>query len=399
MGLSDQCPVCGGVQLQEFLRRTDVPVHQNLLFPSAAAAREMTRGILAMNCCRDCGFVFNRSFDAKLLSYGSQYDNSQQYSNAFARHVDGLVEHLVQERGVRKSAVVEVGCGKGDFLRRLVAYPGTDNTGLGFDPTYEGPDHDLDGKLQFHRRFYDEQCTGYPVDIVVCRHVIEHVAEPLILLGAVRKALDNSPHARVFFETPCVDWILHNHVVWDLFYEHCSIFNVNSITIAFQRAGFNVIGVRHVFEGQYLWVEAQPAQVDSAVKTRPADETPTVDAALEYGRTTATRIQSWVSHLKTLRQAGGVALWGAGAKGVTFANLCDPQGKLLDFIVDVNPNKQGKFLAGTGHPIIGPHQLPSQLAAILVLNPNYLAEVQATVAELGHSYPVLNLMDSSEQPV
>jgi hypothetical protein len=347
-----------------------------------------------MCCCSDCSFVFNDVFDPSLLSYGAHYDNTQTHSPAFGEYVDGLVKHLVQERGVRDSAVVEVGCGKGDFLRRLVTYPGAGNCGLGFDPTYEGPDVDLEQRLEFHRCFYDERCTQYPADAVVCRHVIEHVEQPLTLLRAVRKALDRSSHARVFFETPCVDWILHNQVLWDFFYEHCSLFSENSLTTAFQQAGFNVVSVRHVFQGQYVWLEAQPAPANELSPAGPALEVTTMAAALTYQQTRNVRVQTWTERLTELREQGGVALWGAGAKGVTFANLCDAQAQILDCVIDVNPNKQGRFLAGTGHPIIGPHELPShELAAVLVLNPNYLSEVRTSLAEHGHSYPVVNLMD------
>src|SRR5438132_1089214 len=113
--LSQPCPVCGG-GAEEFLRYEGVPVHQNLLLPDAAAARALARGTLALHACRGCGFVFNPAFDGSLLSYGPAYDNTQNASPAFDRHVNGLVSELVEQRGVRGCRVVEVGCGKGDFL-------------------------------------------------------------------------------------------------------------------------------------------------------------------------------------------------------------------------------------------------------------------------------------------
>jgi hypothetical protein len=175
------------------------------------------------------------------------------------------------------------------------------------------------------------------------------------------------------------------------------LFNENSITTAFRRAAFHVASVRHVFQGQYLWVEAQPAADAPTTAPRLIAEGPTMVAALAYGQTLQARVRVWTDHLAALRERGGLALWGAGAKGVTFANLCDSRARLLDCVIDVNPNKQGRFLAGTGHPIMGPHELPRHgLAAVLVLNPNYLAEVRANLEAHGHSYPVVNLMDWNE---
>src|SRR5437868_6317094 len=213
------CPVCAADCLEPVVQRTSVPVHQNLVFKNQRDAIQIARGDLDFRACARCGFVFNQAFDAAKLSYGAQYDNTQLSSPSFQAYVDGLVRHLVEERGVRNSHVVEVGCGKGAFIHALVSAEGAGNTGTGFDPSYVGPDTDLGGRLRFERRFYDASCADVPADVVVSRHVIEHVAEPLDLLRAIKCALVGRPGARVFVETPCVEWILRNTVVWDFFYE------------------------------------------------------------------------------------------------------------------------------------------------------------------------------------
>jgi hypothetical protein len=70
-----------------------------------------------------------------------------------------------------------------------------------------------------------------------------------------------------------------------------------------------------------------------------------------------------------------VALWGAGAKGVTFANLLDPNCELLDCLVDLNPAKQGCFVPGTGHPIVRHDELDARgVRTALAMNPNYTPE-------------------------
>ncbi len=255
--MKTSCPVCRSKHLNSFLQRASVPVHQNLLFESRTAARSMPFGRLNMTACRECGFVFNSEFDPGLLSYGSSYDNSQHYSPAFVRHLEGLVDRLVNGSGVRNCTIVEVGCGKGDFLRRMAGPPEFGNTGIGFDPAYVGPDAVDDGRTQFRRTFYDAASARFSADVIICRHVIEHIPEPRILLNSVREALQSSPAARVFFETPCVEWILRNQVAWDFFYEHCSIFTAESLSRLFEECGFSVRKVDHVFGGQYLWLEGR----------------------------------------------------------------------------------------------------------------------------------------------
>ena len=385
------CPVCEHDGLTTFLRRSRVPVHQNIVVSQQEEARAVPRGELELVVCRQCGFVFNSAFDASLLAYGEAYDNTQSCSAYFDAYLDGLVDDLVGPLGVRDSTIVEVGCGKGQFLRKLVSRAGANNTGLGFDPSYVGPEVALDGRLAFQRRYYDDACANIPADVVVCRHVIEHVPDPMALLRSVRAALAGSPKARVFFETPCVDWILRNQVLWDFFYEHCSLFTESSLRFAFERAGFSVVRVSHLFGRQYLWLEARLAEVGLPTDLESA---PTVALAQAYGTQEGVSRQQWLARLLDLKADGKVALWGAGAKGATFANLVDPDGTIIDCVVDLNPNKQGGYIPGTGHPIVAPAALPARgVARALLMNPNYREENLQLLAKAGIH---LDLIDWSE---
>lgn len=388
---SRQCPVCDSERLVAFLKRSQVPVHQNLIVQTRAAARVVTRGDLDFVACENCGLVFNRAFDLTRLAYGEHYDGSQFFSPYYDAHLDAMVKDLVERQGVRNSTIVEVGCGRGQFIRKLVSYPGANNTGVGFDPSYTGADSELDGRLTFRRCYYDHTCTDVAADVVVCRHVIEHVPEPLELLRAVRQALVNAPHARVFFETPCVEWILRHRVVWDFFYEHCSLFTATSLSRAFQHAGFSVKRVEHIFGGQYLWLEAQTtAAVLPALQNHPE----TAALARAYGAAEKMLRQQWLATLLELSARGKVALWGAGAKGATFANLIDPECTLIDCVTDVNPNKQGHYIPGTGHPIVAVDDLPVRGVKYAVLmNANYRGEIQQLLADTGIE---LDLIDWSE---
>lgn len=386
-----RCPVCEGVQLKPFLKRSQVPVHQNLVVTHQDAGRTVTCGELDLVICEACGFVFNQAFDLSRLSYGEDYDNTQSCSAYFDAYLDGLVQDMVERQGVRNCTIVEVGCGKGHFLKKLVNYPGANNTGFGFDPCYVGPLSDLNDRLQFRACYYDHSCTDIAADVVVCRHVIEHVPEPLEILRSVRAALASSSKARVFFETPCVEWILRHRVIWDFFYEHCSLFTAESLGLAFRRTGFAVERVEHIFGGQYLWLEARVADVDETLP--PTRET--VQLAMAYAADEQTLREAWLARLRDLEQSGKLALWGAGAKGATFANLVDPDCTLIDCVVDLNPNKQGRFIPGTGHPIVAPADLPGRgVDNAVLMNPNYRQENLQLLAKAGIE---LNLIDWSEQ--
>jgi hypothetical protein len=81
---------------------------------------------------------------------------------------------------------------------------------------------------------------------------------------------------------------------------------------------------------------------------------------------------------------------GRRRKGVTLAHLCGPDASRLLCLVDINPRRQGRYVAGTGHPIVAPAVLRGRgPGAIILLNPNYESEVLATMDELGLAWELV----------
>ena len=228
------CPICRSDKNSIFLERKNVPVHQNLVCDTREEALGVTRGDLILVMC-ECGFLFNESFDESLLSYGERYNNSQMASPIFQEYLDTLVDHL----DLQNKTIVEIGCGQGDFLKKLCVR----NRGIGFDPSYVGDEKW--GRCRFVKSYYKPT----PADVVVCRHVIEHTSRPMGLLNSI-----DAP--KVFFETPNLNWILDNNTYWDFFYEHCSYFTKATLELSFQLAGYEG-EAQESFGGQYLWFEGR----------------------------------------------------------------------------------------------------------------------------------------------
>lgn len=387
------CPLCANPFPRLFFERRGVPVHQNRACPSAEEARQFRRGDLLLAFCRGCGFVFNAAFDPQWISYSADYENTQTCSPCFRQYLSGLANSLLTKYALRDKVVIEVGCGKGDFLR-LLCKDGR-NHGIGFDPTYAGPETLERGAVRFVREFYGSQQTHYAADFVCCRHVIEHVQSPLDMLRVVRQAIGNRLSASVFFETPALPWILDSLSFWDLFYEHCSYFTVDSLTWAFEQAGFHVLEARPAFDEQYLHIEARPLPTGSTPgKPRPSftpDLWPKIQAFLAG---VEQRIKACEGKIEAFSRAGGCAIWGAAAKGTTLANTLDPQNRRIRFLIDINPAKQGKYVPGTGHLVVPPAHLKDRsgrVAGILNVNPNYLEENRMILSQMRLDIPILQL--------
>ena len=184
-----RCPVCSSTDIEIIVDRKNVLVHQNLQFNSEKAAKDAKTGNLKMQLCHDCGFVFNSEFNPKLISYCEEYDNRQTCSPAFHSYIADLAHKVATHGKKAETKVVEVGCGNGEFINLILSLNNFSNKwiGYGFDPSYQGPLESLDGRLQFVQSYYDQEASSIDADLVCCRHVIEHVPDPVSMVASVRK--------------------------------------------------------------------------------------------------------------------------------------------------------------------------------------------------------------------
>lgn len=378
------CPICGGDRAEVFFSLPDQPVLIGVMWPDADSARGCRRGDIDLAFCPGCGHVWNVSFQPALVDYDRRYDNSLHFSPKFQAYTRALVERLVRTYDLRGKHVVDIGCGKGDFLAMLCEAGG--NSGHGFDPSHEGERVRTTAadRITWSTEYFGEGHASIPADLVTSRYVLEHVPDPRAFLGTVRRSIARPDSAVVVFEVPDIDLILRQMSVWDVIYEHCSFFGVESLTRAFAAAGFDVLRVEQTYGRQFVTIEARVAE--GAGSTGPdAGDLDRLAADVEaFRRREAARRADWQDRLADWRRRGlRAAAWGAGAKAVGFLNMLDVTDG-IGRVVDINPHKCGKHLAGTGQRIVAPAELLHEPPDLIVLmNPIYRDEVVATLSGLG----------------
>ncbi len=335
--------------------------------------------------CNNCGLVFNAILDAAAVPYDKHYENRQNFSASFMTMLEHTADTLSEHYALRGGIVLEVGCGKGDFLNLLCDR--AQARGLGYDTSCEESETRSDGRVSFFNRYVTPADVTERIDMVVCRHVVEHVHDIgsfLRLLHAIAVAGGGSA---VYIETPVLEWIVEHQAFWDVFYEHCNYFPMRTLRLLLEHAGFAVLDHRLIFGGQYQALELRPGSADftsppvleySGPMLRPFTE------SLVKSR------QDVVAMLDRAGAANGWAIWGAGAKGVSLANALVTRPP--SFAIDMNPSKQGTFLPGTGIPVIAPDDPQvASVPVILVANANYLSEIRAAVARHGSCPQILSL--------
>jgi len=335
---------------RELFRACGLPVFQNKTFADRAAALACPKGDMTLVQDMDTGLIFNAAFDASLLEYDANYQNEQACSGVFQQHLEGV--KAIMQRHFSGKSLIEVGCGKGYFLEYL-QQAGYEITGI--DPAYEGSNPKV---IAAHF----EPGLGLSAEGIVLRHVLEHISDPFMFLSAIAQA--NGGKGRIYIEVPCFDWICEHRAWFDIFYEHVNYFRLAD----FQSMFGKVYESGHLFGGQYLYVVADLAALQKpALGQRdrfvfPAD------------------FLSDISRVAAAAKGKRNAIWGGASKGVIFALYMQRAGVDIDFVIDINPAKQGRFMAGSGLRISSPEEGLKALRAgddIFVMNSNYLQEIIA----------------------
>lgn len=377
------CPICGSRDLMHSVASEAVPALCNALHPDAASARAANIGRFATTFCRHCTHVFNAAFDEDRIGYTQSYENSLHYSPRFVVFVEDLTQRLSDTYALAGKTVVDIGCGKGDFLKRLCAISGA--SGIGFDKSFEQNRGEEIPGVRFVNDWFGDDYPDLKPDFISCRHVVEHIAEPVGFLRGLRSHPGVGPDTVFYFEVPNALYTLRDLGIWDLIYEHVSYFTPLSLRTACEAAGFDILDAGTSFGEQYLYVEVKPsaaprtgAQVDGGKIATLVDD---------FDRAYRDKVAHWRNYLAE-RDPEMTVIWGGGSKGITFVNTV-PGAERIRAIIDVNPHKQGRFAPGTGTPVLSPEALRDMpIQSIIVMNPLYRGEIEASARALGLSADV-----------
>jgi SAM-dependent methyltransferase len=384
------CRICGA-STEVFFHLEGVPVCCNVLWPNREEAVHARRGEIRLTFCRECGHIYNFAFDPARLTYGTHYDNSLHFSPRFQEYAHELATRLVEAYDLHNKTVIEIGCGSAEFLAMLCALG--PNRGIGFDPSFIPGRANMtagDG-IEIVADNYSERYANQSCDFLCSRHMLEHVPDPLTIIKSVNHALRKNLAATVYFEVPNALFTLRERGVWDIIYEHCSYFTPESIRYLFADAGFTILNVQEAFGKQFLGLEAlvsgqTPHQLAKKQGSQLLSDVSAFSAFRER------LFNDWNRRFTEMRRSGQQpVVWGAGAKGTTFLNAFGADG-LVEYVVDINPNKQGKYVAGTGQRIVSPDELKQIRPDLLILmNPVYGEEVRRRVTDLGVDCPILGV--------
>lgn len=389
------CPACGAPRVRSFYKVASVPVNSCVLMRSPEEAIAYPRGEIDMCFCGQCGFIFNHAFDQQLIEYSERYEETQGFSETFNAFHKALADRLIDRYDLHGKKVIEIGCGKGEFLTMLCELG--KNRGTGFDPSYVA-DRSRAAKTDladFVTDFYSERYADREADFICCKMTLEHIPAVERFISMVHRAAERNPDAVVFFQVPEVTLILEQFGFWDMYYEHCSYFTPASLRELFERCGFDVKDVWIDYGDQYLMIEAVRSPKGATVPAGASAEVQALAAKVErFAAVVAAQHAAWKKRLAEWAAEGQkVVLWGSGSKAVSFLTTLGITDE-LQYVVDINPHRQGMFMPGTGHAIVSPDFLAEYKPdRVIIMNPIYRDEITKMLNERGVEPVIATVVD------
>ena len=345
---------------------------------------------LELTACPSCSLVQLRHVvDPEVLFSHYLYSStSGMLGDHFAEMASSLRDTL--ELGA-DSLVVDIGSNDGLLLSRFRG-AGIDRV-KGVEPAANLVAMARENRIPTVHGFFSKEVVEGILDqdghaaLVTATNVFAHVDDIGDLTANVKRLL--GPRGVFVIEVPYLPVMLQSGTFDLVYHEHLSYFSVTPLVSFFGSAGMNVFRVDHVStHGGSIRVFVQHRdgnqEVDGAVAAFVNDERYLGDAEVysDFGAQVSKVVVAFAAELRRLKDQGyRLAGYAAPAKASTLLGFGRIGHDVLDYIVDDNPMKQGRYVPGTGIPIVDSSTLAERPPDYLVILAWNLAD--AIIEKLG----------------
>ena len=396
------CIACGHA-LSPLMTLDDMPASaQNI--PAASELAEDHPLSLTLCQCPSCGLV---QFDTEPVDYyrdviragGGTSTMTRLRHEEYARLLTAMQEHHIHGR-----RIVEVGCGRGEFLRmwqNLAEDPegaaalardqerdplsGQPNAaplhlvGLEHKPSLvEEANAVADKKYRVYEGFAtgDVRYPEGPFDAFVQFNFLEHQPDPCDMLRNIGRNL--KPQALGLITVPSFEYILRYNGYYELLRDHIANYTEFTLQKLLQDCGFELLSMDLV-NRDTIEAIVRKADPDELSELHYSGRLIDVSALRDsYDRLSAS-VNAHIDHLSESRRT--MAIWGASHQGFTLAATTKLGGR-VEYIIDSAPFKQGRFSPASHIPIVAPdYAVAHPVDEILIVAPGYTDEIAGIIRE------------------
>jgi hypothetical protein len=367
-GPRPSCRSCGGV-LEPFVDLGVSPLCENFLSPAQQAGPQ-TFYPLDVRICTTCWLGQLREYVAPGEIF-NEYAYFSSFSQAWLAHARSYVDAVADRFALGPgSFAVEVASNDGYLLRNMVA---RGIPCLGIEPAAnvaaKAVEIGVPTLVAFFGRALAEQLVaqGRQADLIAGNNVLAQVPDLNDFTAGLAVLL--KPEGVLTLEFPHLMRLIEGNQFDTIYHEHFSYFSLASVEGLMARHGLRVFDVEELWtHGGSLRIFACRADSGHAERAGLGEVRAKEDRAGARELRTYQEFQARVARTKHAllslliglkRQGHSIVGYGAPGKGNTLLNYCGIRTDFLDFTVDRNPYKHGKYLPGTGIPILPPSAIES----------------------------------------
>ena len=380
----DACRSCDSPKLTSFLDLGTTPLADRLLAEEELGDPELVAP-LDVVLCEDCSLVQITETVSPEILFCRNYPYFSSVSKALMEHFGSSARQILEERKLgADSLVVEAASNDGYMLKHFVE---AGVPVLGIDPA-DGPAKKAQASgVKTLNTFFTKELAeelfeqGNRADVFLANNVLAHVADLNGFTAGVARLLKDDGVAVI--ECPYLLDLIEHCEFDTIYHQHLCYFSITALVNLFRRHGLSLNKViRTTIHGGSLrlFIEKSEKMDASVISLLEREKALGVDA-LPYYETFASRVEKLKTDLialleKVKGEGKRIAGYGAAAKGCTLLSYCGVDSKYLDYIVDLNPVKQGQYFTGTTLKIEPPEKLlEDKPDAVMIIAWNFANEI------------------------
>ncbi|HWB19163.1 MAG TPA: class I SAM-dependent methyltransferase [Phycisphaerales bacterium] len=364
-----KCRGCGGGEFDDVVDLGLMPLVNNLLQTRDEACRKWPLKVVRCVHCTLAQLTETPAPSAMFDEY--LYFSSQ--SQTMVNHAHRLVQQFVRP-GDR---VVEIASNDGYLLKPAQQFGATV---LGVDPAKNIAEfanaQGINTRCEYFgvesaKRIVDEWGQA---DVMFANNVLAHVPDPNEIARGIKVLLAEGGRAHI--ECPWLVRMIEGCAFDTIYHEHQCYFSVTALQGIFNRAGLKIIDAQEIeiHGGSVHIVAAHNGDESSAAKMMETECQVGVNLPRYYERFRQ-RIDEIRTRLLTMIEpAQSVGAFGAAAKGIILLNHFGLMHDRIEWVADVSPHKQGRFVPGAGQRVVSPEVLVDEMPEICLLLPWNLKE-------------------------
>ena len=385
------CRGCGAKLTLTFLDLGMSPIANNLVENKQLNHQNKSYPLRAMTC-EKCALVQLSEAIPKEKLFPSSYTYFSSYSSTWLEHSKTYAEKMISLLQLNQNdLVVEIASNDGYLLQYFA------NSGikvLGIEPASGVAKTAIAKGIPTLINYFGESTAveltqGQKPKLMIGNNVLAHVPDIHDFIKGFSLLI--ADEGLITFEFPHLLNLIKKTQFDTIYHEHYSYLSVTALLPIFAQHGLRIINVEkllthggslRIFVAKNIssWI------VHESVRATIAEESQYDPRDLRIYETVQRKVEG-IKHnllselIKCKKDGKRISAYGAAAKGVTLLNYCGISNDLIDYVVDLNPNKQGKFLPGSQIPIVGINVFDMKIPDILLVLPwNLSIEIKSQLS-------------------